>query len=75
MDKVYYVIYDEENDIYMERTDWGDGEIDEEGFSHPDMVVNYSNTQDAINAKNLYSNADKLKVVKVTVTYEFEDVE
>ncbi|MGF7145318.1 hypothetical protein HNQ56_003759 [Anaerotaenia torta] len=69
----YFVIYDKDNDVYMERYDWGDGEVDEDSYSHPNQVINYPTYEDADAAREEYSNADDLMVVRVTVTYQVEE--
>lgn len=72
-DQEYYVIYDKENDEYMEYTDWGDGDIDEFGYSRPDVVVHFESQDEADNARKKFSNADSLVVVKVKVTFDLKE--
>lgn len=72
-DKEYYAVYNKENDEFMERTDWGDGEVDEDGYGSPESVVNFETQEDAESARKKYSNSDELSVVKVVVTFKIKE--
>ena len=75
MDEMYYIVYDKGYDVYMERYDWGNGEVDEDSYTSPSGLVNFNSQEDAEKERVKYSNADELIVVKVSASYVVEELE
>jgi hypothetical protein len=74
MDETYYVIYDKRDDVYLSRNDWGEGEVEVDEWSFPSNADHYEDEESAREAKAKYFEADELIIVKVDVTYEYEEL-